>query len=254
MSSSTGTSLSAALRAVAGPVVLAGVLVAALAGCGSAEPAGTAQDATSGLGADGGTASCAPDSAVVRAAARLTEADLDGDGTPDEVRVTGPGGECGDLLVATVGEESLTVPLADGPAVTGGYAVALPGRDGQLLVTSADHPRGGYQLRVYAAGEEGLVELRTDAGTLVPFVATDVEEHPFSVECTDGGVVLTEAVTHEPVGVVAAWDVQRTSYTVEGTTVTAGPTDEIADNVLPGQLGRRYPDLVRHSAFAGCRA
>ncbi len=244
MSSWTGTSSTAALGAALATVVLAG--------CGSAEPSGTT--AASGAQRSDPGASCAVDAPAVREAAVVAEVDLDGDGTPDRVRVTGPGGPCGDQLVASVGETLVSTPLATGPAVTGGYAVVLPGRDGQLLVTRADHPRGGFQLRVYAAGEEGLVELRSEEETVVPFVATDVEEHPFSIDCTDGGLVLTEAVAHEPAGVVAAWDVVRTTYAVDGTTVTAGPTREIADNVLLGQLAARYPDLVRHTAFAGCRA
>ena len=55
-------------------------------------------------------------------------------------------------------------------------------------------------------------------------------------------------------GVVAAWDVQRTTYTLEDGKVTAGPTEEVADNVLPKQLAGKYPDLVEHAAFASCRA
>ena len=81
-----------------------------------------------------------------------------------------------------------------------------------------------------------------------------MQEHPLSIDCTDGGVVVTEAVAHEPHGVIFAWDIKRTSYAVEGGEVTAGATEEIADNVLPGQLAAKYPDLVKYSAFTSCRA
>ena len=117
----------------------------------------------------------------------------------------------------------------------------MPGREGALLVTRQDHPRGGFQLRLYAAGPDELVELKTDDGPLVPFVAPDVQERPLSVDCADGGVVLTEAVAHKPPGVIFAWDIQRTTYAVEGGEVTAGETEEIADNVLPAQLRRSTP-------------
>ena len=51
-----------------------------------------------------------------------------------------------------------------------------------------------------------------------------------------------------------AWDIQRTTYAVEGGEVTAGETEEIADNVLPAQLKAKYPELVDYSAFKSCRA
>ena len=132
--------------------------------------------------------------------------------------------------------------------------MAVPGRKGELLVTRQDHPRGGFQLRVYAAGDGKLVELEADGHSLVPFVALDVQEHPLSIDCTNGGVVITEAVAHEPPGVMFAWDIRRTPYVVDGTEVTAGKTEEIADNVLPGQLDAKYPDLVKYAAFKSCRS
>jgi hypothetical protein len=81
-----------------------------------------------------------------------------------------------------------------------------------------------------------------------------VQEHPLSVDCTNGGVVVVEAVAHQPSGVAFAWDIKQTSYSLDGTAVTAGPTKEIADNVLPAQLDAKYPDLVKHTAFKSCRA
>ena len=125
------------------------------------------------------------------------------------------------MVFAKVGEGFVHAQLpVGGPPVTKAFAVAVPGREGALLVTRQDHPRGGFQLSVYAAGPDGLVELKTDGHPIVPFVALDVQEHPLSVDCTDGGVVLTEAVAHKPAGVTAAWDIQRTTYAVDGGEVT----------------------------------
>ena len=234
------------------------VSVAALflvAGCGSADPE---EKSTAGGGADAATTTvgaCAADSQEVTGARTVASVDLDGDGQKEDVKLTSAGGKCPSLLFAKQGDGYVVTKAAvPAPPVASAFAVTVPGQDAQLLVTRQEHPRGGFQLRVYAAGAGALTELKKDGETLFPFVATDVEEHPASIDCSDQGIVVTEAVPHEPVGVVAAWDVQRTTYTLEDGKVTAGPTEEVADNVLPKQLAGKYPDLVKHSAFASCRA
>jgi hypothetical protein len=230
--------------------------VLVVAGCGS-------EEAGSSSGAGGATesaepqtvGSCPVDSPEVTSARTVARADLDGDGTLEAVRLTAPGGDCPNLLFAEVGPTYVTGSLPAGtPALSGAFAVEVPGRDEALVVTRQDHPRGGFQLRVFAAGEKELVELQVDEHALVPFVALDVDEHPLSVECADGGVVVTEAVPHEPPGVMFAWDIRQTTYAVDGTEVTTESSVEIADNVLPGQLESKYPDLVSRSAFESCRA
>ena len=227
-----------------------------LAGCGSAEEgsgdAKSGSDQESGASTVGG---CAADSAQVTNAKTVATVDLDGDGTPETVKVTAAGGECTSTLFAKLGEGYVATAIAaDQPPISSAFAVDLSGHEGQLLVTMANHPRGGYQLRVYAAGADKLVELQADGQPLVPFVATDVQEHPWSIDCSSDGLVFTEAVAHEPVGIAPAWDIKRTTYAVDGTRVTAGTTEEVADNVLPKQLAPTYPDLVKHTAFASCRA
>ncbi|MCW2849744.1 MAG: hypothetical protein JWR90_3718 [Marmoricola sp.] len=138
------------------------------------------------------------------------------------------------------------------PSVSSASTITVPGLPDQLLVTRQEHPRGGFQLRVFAPKGGAWTELEVDGRPLVPFVATDVQEHPLSIDCTDGGFVVTEAVAHQPAGVAFAWDVRRTTYAVDGTQVTAGQPVEVADNVLPKQLSTTYADLVKHTAFAGC--
>ena len=69
----------------------------------------------------------------------------------------------------------------------------------------------------------------------------------------DRGVVLTEAVAHKRPGGSSAWDIHRTTYAVEDGEVTAGATEEIADDVHPAQLEAKYPELVDYSAFKSCR-
>ena len=229
-----------------------------LAACGSAGQGSGAEDSTSGGSASGSSAgtvagSCSADDSALDRARTVTKADLEGDGTAEPVRLTAPGGACGDILLAT-GKVTYAVQLpAGGPPVRSAYAVQVPGRAGQLVVTRSEHPRGGYQLRVYAPSGNALTELRRGTEPLVPFVATDVQEQPLSIDCRPGGFVVTQAVAHEPSGVIFAWDVRRTTYDLaDDATLSAGPEKEIKDNVLPAQLTRQWRDLVAHTAFASC--
>ena len=233
--------------------MLASCLV--LAGCGSGVEQPNADDTASATPeAVAKVGRCPADSPALVSARTLARADLDGDGRAEAVKLTAPDGDCPNLMFVELGERYLAAQLPVGaPVVARGYAVAVPGREGDLVVTRQDHPRGGFQLRLFAAGAEDLTELKDGKGPLVPFVALDVDEHPFSIDCTDGGVVLTEAVPHEPPGVIFAWDVKRTTYALDGTDVEAGTSEEIADNVLPRQLESDHPELVEHRAFESCR-
>jgi hypothetical protein len=233
-------------------MLLAALLV--LASCGS-----ESTDGKTGAGKDEPTPAkvgqCPVDSPAVVSARTIATADLDGDSKGDAIKLTAPDGDCANVLFAKLGEGFVHAQMPVGaPPLSKAFAVEVPGREGALLVTRQDHPRGGFQLRLYAAGPDELVELKADDHPLIPFVALDVQERPLSVDCADGGVVLTEAVAHKPPGVAFAWDIQRTTYAVEGSEVTAGETQEIADNVLPAQLEAKYPDLVDYSAFKSCRA
>jgi hypothetical protein len=235
------------------------VLVSCLlvvAGCGSAseEPRSGTEKSSEGPGA-AKIGECPVDSPAVKAARTLVRADIDGDGRAEAVRLTAADADCPDLLFAETEQGYLATRLPDGgPEVRNAFAVQVPGHEGDVVVTRQDHPRGGYQLRLFAAGADDLGELEDGNGPLVPFVALDVDEHPFRVDCTDGGVALTEAVAHEPPGVLFAWDVRRTTYAVTGTEIGRTATREVADNVLPEQLDRKFPALKEHRAFASCRA
>jgi len=231
------------------------LLVLLLASCGSSETEKSGSNSTKDKSTSAKVGECPVDSPAVVSARIITTADLDGDGTREAVKLTAPDGDCGNLLFAKAGEGFVHAQMpVGGPPLSKAFAVEVPGRDGALLVTRQDHPRGGFQLRLYAADADELVELKTDDHPIVPFVALDVQERPLSVDCADGGLVLTEAVAHKPAGVMYAWDIQRTTYAVEGGGVTAGETEEIADNVLPAQLKSKYPELVDYSAFKSCRA
>lgn len=229
---------------------VAGVL---LAGCGSAGPSASSDSSPTKSPAKVG--SCEVGDPGVLGARTVARVDLDGDGQQDAVKLTAASGACPDLLFAKRGPGYVTAQLPTSePSVSAVFGVDLAGVNGSLLVTRQDHPRGGFQLRVYMTSGAQLTELTVGRRSLLPFVALDVEEHPWSIDCGDGGLVFTEAVAHQPHGVVATWDIRRTTYTVSGGQITPGPTSEIADNVLPGQLAAKHPALAEHTAFASCRA
>jgi len=235
--------------------VLPAVALLLVAGCGSEGASSEETAARSTEAAAAMVGPCPADAPGVKAARTIATVDLDGDGRSDAIKLTRSAGRCANVLFAKLAGGYVGKKLEGGqPPVSAAYGVEVPGHQGALLVTREDHPRGGFQLRLYAAGEgDELTELEVDGRSLVPFVALDVQEHPLSIDCTDAGVAITEAVAHEPHGVMFAWDIRRTSYAVEGSVATAGATREIADNVHPGQLAARYPELVKYSAFASCR-
>lgn len=234
-------------------VAAATVLVA---GCGPWERSEdrTAPQAARTTSAPALPGGCATDDAALMGAARLASVDLDGDGGAEDVRLTSADSGCGELLVAEASGGLASVELEPGgPPVTGAFAVTVPGRDGQLLVTRAEHPRGGSQLRIYGLGERGLAEVVVEGRPIVPFLARDVREHPVSVGCTEGGLVITEAAAGEQADGSFGWEVLRTAYVLEGTEVTAGPVRVLATDVPTARLGDRFPVLARPHMFRGCR-
>ena len=234
--------------------VIVSCLLAALAlsGCGSSDPATV--DTSGKPGATVKIGPCATDAPGVTKATDLAEVDLDGDGTPDKVKLTSPEGSCPNVVFAELakGYVSAQVPT-DAPPVRAGFGVTLPGHTGGLLVTQQAHPRGGFQLRAYAVGGDELEELTYQGRTIFPFVATDTKQ-PFSVDCSGSAIRVREAQAHSPIGVMFTWDVKERVYAVKDATVTLSQDSEVADNVLPGQLKERFPELAGGTLFTSCRA
>lgn len=186
-----------------------------------------------------------------------TSLDLDGDGTADDVRIDAApvDGQCRDAVIASVGGHETVAPLAGELPVSSKdlAAVRVPGRTGDLLLVTAQHPRGGFQATLYGYADGALVALTVDGQPIFPFVATDAPSTPMAATCTDGGFEVTVGRRHEPIGVAPAWDVDRTTYVVDGTTVTKGATTEVADNVLEKDFRTTYRALLSYSLFANCR-
>jgi hypothetical protein len=183
-------------------------------------------------------------------------ADLDGDGAAEPVSFSPPSGECPGTLTSPSLEPDAG-PILDWdpqPTPRDASVVRIPGRSGDLVVLLEQHARGGFQVHLFGYAGGTLEELLVDGTPIFPFVATDVPSTPLGATCTADGFEVTEARAHQPVGVVPAWDVDRTSYSVDGNTITEGATTEIADNVLDEQLRTQYRSLVQHSLFENCRA
>ena len=237
---------------------LVGAALAALllAGCGSADEGAEAnsseQAETPAPTQETTPAGCTAPDGAVRVATTLTDADLDGDGTVDAVGITNRKDPCPGQLFAEVGDTDASVPLPDGePPVRSAFAVTVPGQEDQLVVTRQDHPRGGFQTRVFALEDDELVELQQEGQPLVPFVATDSQGQLNSIDCADEGLVVTSAVPHEPGN--EGWDVTRTTYALDDGVVTVQGKPEVVESVPSASLQQQYPGLLLNAAFSSCR-
>jgi hypothetical protein len=229
-------------------LVLVGPLV--LAGCGDATKDATGHESGSPTSS---TSACASGSAP--AGRPVTELDLDGDGTSEPVTYLPAAGSCPASLAVTVGGHDLSATVDDELPVTsaGAAAVAIPGRTGAVLLVRPAHPRGGFQAHLFGYADGKLEELTVEGEPIFAFIATDVLTTPTAAHCVADGFEVVQARAHEPIGVVPAWDVFRTTYSVDGNAVTEGPTTEVADNVLDKALHEKYSELVDYSLFEDCR-
>lgn len=227
-----------------------------LAACGSA---GTSTGAGGGTGPSASSSpaavtTCQPPTGEMPAI--LVAADLDGDGTPESPYVLGVHDHvCPNHLVAHVDGRSVALDLGQVTLAPHATAIEVPGRTGDLIVAKQVNPRGGYQVHLYGYAGGALAEVTDRGRPVVPFIATDTPEGtPVSASCVPGGISVTEARTHMPVGVAAAYDVYRTTYRIDGNTATAGASVKVADNVLPHELAQKYPDLTENALFRNCTA
>lgn len=221
------------------PVLL--LLGALLVGCGDAddEKATAREDPATPCA----TALAGPDA---------IEADLDGDGATDRAVFTGAGGQCPASVSATVGGEHLAVEVGDELEPGTFRAVRIPHRDGDLILLTLTHPRGGFHAHLYGYADGELAELEVDGKPIFSFVATDAPTEHVAAECTDDGFAIVEAVAHQPIGIAPAWDVFSTPYRVSGNEVSKGDRVEVADNMLPDDLEASYADLVANRLFENC--
>ncbi|MGY2874824.1 hypothetical protein ACVW00_002014 [Marmoricola sp. URHA0025 HA25] len=230
--------------------VLAALLAVVLGGCGDQRADPKAQAPSTPTSS---WCRSEPDAAPVAVAA-----DLDGDGKTEEVTYAAAGKQCpgaGSLSARVSGHDVVAVVEEELPVTAGELeALRIAGHQGDVVLMTPRHPRGGFDVHLFGYADGKLAELRVDGKPVVPFVATDTMTTPLAATCTADGFDITEGRAHQPIGIAPAWDVYRTSYTVHGLTVAKGPTTEVADNVLDEQLRSKYRGLVDHSLFENCRA
>jgi hypothetical protein len=185
----------------------------------------------------------------------VARADLDGNGSPQPVRLTSAGsGPCAHRLLGP-GGGSTDVGGLDLVAATA-KVVHLEGDGaGDLLLLSAKpHPRGGSQMHLFdSGGATGLVEVTADGRPVLPFVATDGGAPPMTATCTDdGGIGIVTAKAHKPPGVVLAWDVTLTSYDLQDGRAIFRGESSVAEAAADPTLRKEHPELYDGSLFADC--
>lgn len=173
------------------------------------------------------------------------------------VRLVPPGdGPCAGGLVARVGSGVTGLDASGLDLAADTAAVITPARGEQLLMIDGGlHPRGGFQPHLFTLSG-GLHEVQVDGNPLLPFVATDGGGLPVTATCRDdGGIDVLEATTSEPPGVVLAWDVQRTSYRLEGGEAVRTGTKQVRDHAADPVLRDEMPALFDpHGFFRDCRS
>jgi flavin reductase (DIM6/NTAB) family NADH-FMN oxidoreductase RutF len=240
-------------------VVLALVPSVVLAGCGS--QTGASDDpgsAEAGATPSGATArawdDCTPDAFDAAGAPLAT---LRHDGWQADMQLKLPqDGPCAGALVASgpagvVGVDAASAEL-DGSTVS----VLNAGDLGDSVLVRVDggvHPRGGYQPHLYLVGPDALREVTVDGHPVVPFVATDGGMAPLAVRCGDGTIEVVSATTAEPPGVMMAWDVQRTTYTLSADGAREKGSGSLEEDVADPLLRKHMPELFDPGRlFAGC--
>jgi hypothetical protein len=226
--------------------LLVAVLIGVLAACGSA-----GEERSSATPTKPTAFACAYSGEQLS----RVRADLDGNGSAEEVTYAPAVSRCPASVNATIGPRYRYVVIHDDLSIApnGLRKVTIPGRTGDLVLLTLAHPRGGFQAHLYGYAGGKLAELTADGKPVFGFLATDAPTEHVSATCTRGGFTVTEARTHQPIGIAAAWDVFRTTYAVDGNDVTrSGDRSEIAENVLEDELPTRYPDLAANRLFAGC--
>ena len=164
-------------------------------------------------------------------------------------------GPCAGGLVARTGAgvEGVDVSGLDLEAGTAAVVTLGGGRE-LLLVHGGVHPRGGFQPHLFGT-TGGLQEVLVDGNPLLPFVATDGGGAPTTATCgADDKVSLLAATTSEPPGVVLAWDVQRTTYRIEGSEAVLVGTRQVREHAADPVLREAMPELFDPAAlFADCK-
>jgi hypothetical protein len=210
-----------------------------------------------GLSACGSqTGSSAPEGAECAGVGTVVaKADLDGRGQPSTVRLTpSASGACANRLLADGGVWADVGGLDLVPQQATVVHLHGAGAPDLVLLSAKPHPRGGWQPHLFGSGgATGLAEVTSKGRPVVPFVATDGGAPPMTATCTsDGGIAVLTAVAHEPPGVVLAWDVTETKYTVKGGRAETTGSQMVEEAAADPLLRKERPELFDGTLFANC--
>ena len=232
------------------------VLVLGIAGCGTAtessDPATTSAADVRLFG------DCSADDPALSGATVIAEADVDGSGAMNEIAyVSGKSdGPCANALFTTFDGDPSAMSMAGTPLdVDSVDVLELSGTGRQLLmVREQAHPRGGYMVHLFGGADGEFGEVLARGKPVVGFVATDGGMPPGTATCTDvGGIATVTAVTHEPPGIVLAWDVTRTTYSLDGNTAEQTSSVQVQTAAADPTLREQDPQLFDPEGyFADC--
>jgi len=185
----------------------------------------------------------------------VAQADLDGNGQTSTVRLTAPGsGSCAHRLLAAGGAAADVGGLQLVPKPAKVVHLHGSGAPDLVLLYARPHPRGGSQPHLFGAGGAGgLVEVTVDGRPVVPFVASDGGAPPMTATCTPaGGIAVLTGKAHQPPGIVLAWDVTETSYTLKGGRAVETGSRLVQKAVADPLLRKYHPEMFDGSLFADC--
>ncbi|HET6627989.1 MAG TPA: hypothetical protein VFG63_16480 [Nocardioidaceae bacterium] len=229
-----------------GAVLSAATLTLSLAGCGSGteslDPQTTSAPDVTLFGG------CTADDPALDRAEVVAEANIDGVAARNEIAYVpaDSDGPCANALFTTFDGEPSAVPLGEAGIDTGSVQVVqLRGTERQLLLVRGEpHPRGGYEVHLFGGTDDEIGEVLADGHPVVGFVATDGGGAPATATCTDaGGIATVTATTHEPPGVILAWDVHRSTYRLRGNRAVLVSSEQIRDAAADPLLRKEMPAL-----------
>lgn len=203
------------------------------------------------------TGSASPYAGCVSRGTVVARADLDADGSTEAVRLVRAGsGRCADSLVTQVDHAVAGVSVRGLDLVPrGAKVVHLTGNRAPdlVLVSSRQHPRGGFQPHLFTTGGGQLREVTAEGHPVLPFVATDGGAAPMTARCTArGGIAVITGQASKPPGIVLAWDLTRTTYAVRNGRAVETGSAVVRKAVADPLLRKEVPGLFDGSLFTNC--
>ena len=219
-------------------------LLAATVSCGGQQRPGSAPDPAAYRGCDV--------ESLTTNGEQVARADLDGDGDDEPVLLVGSGRCAGSLVV--VQDDPIGIDVRDlRLGATGARVVHLRGGGDLLMMRSGSETNEPSRPHLFRQAGNRVRELtRADGSPVLPARPTRGLPAPQGATCTpDGGITVTESRTHEPPGIVLAWDVTTTTYDLRAGRATTTRTRTLKAVAEP-VLRKNQPQLYAGALFDDC--